>query len=309
MREDRQSQASEGQNLFTHTKRTLPAKKKKHPTPDPKPRTADPSMTPMPSPDDCHPSLREHIREATQEIMRDQLITGVGADWGGCTPERTGSRHGLSTRDVATTSGPIEEVNGLRDRAGEWHTQRVDRSEQQVADGLTRPGVSRTRTQKVGEVAHTLRGVAPSARAVRRLPQSLTEPGEAWRVRPLLTRSRLLSLDGIHGRVRQGATADSTIDRTCALGAWRRSDRIVTDGHDGLLAAMTALFPATPRQRCVVQKPRTVLNAIPQSRTTRGRDRSGRDVDTEEARGCLAPAQRFPGDVPAALSRSHPECA
>jgi len=29
-------------------------------------------------------------------------------------------------------------------------------------------------------------------------------------------------------------------------------DLIVTDGHDGLLAAVTELFPATPRQRCPV---------------------------------------------------------
>src|SRR5436305_4630581 len=40
-------------------------------------------------------------------------------------------------------------------------------------------------------------------------------------------------------------------------------DRIVTDGHDGLLAALTELFAATPRQRCLVHKQRNVLNAIP----------------------------------------------
>src|SRR6478609_7611843 len=40
-------------------------------------------------------------------------------------------------------------------------------------------------------------------------------------------------------------------------------DLIVTDGHDGLLAAVGLLFSATPRQRCVVHKQRNVLNAIP----------------------------------------------
>lgn len=40
-------------------------------------------------------------------------------------------------------------------------------------------------------------------------------------------------------------------------------DLMVTDGHDGLLAAVTALFTATPRQRCVVHKQRNVMNAIP----------------------------------------------
>jgi putative transposase len=40
-------------------------------------------------------------------------------------------------------------------------------------------------------------------------------------------------------------------------------DLIVTDGHDGLLAAVGSLFTATPRQRCLVHKQRNVLNAIP----------------------------------------------
>src|SRR5205085_12631165 len=40
-------------------------------------------------------------------------------------------------------------------------------------------------------------------------------------------------------------------------------DLIVTDGHDGLLAAVKELFAATPRQRCPVHKQRNILNAIP----------------------------------------------
>src|SRR5260370_32246790 len=39
-------------------------------------------------------------------------------------------------------------------------------------------------------------------------------------------------------------------------------DLIVTDGHEGLLSAVSALFPATPRQRCLVHKQRNVMNAI-----------------------------------------------
>ena len=40
-------------------------------------------------------------------------------------------------------------------------------------------------------------------------------------------------------------------------------DLIVTDGHEGLLAAVAELFSATPRQRCLLHKQRNVLNAIP----------------------------------------------
>ena len=101
-----------------------------------------------------------------------------------------------------------------RDRAGELRTQLFDRYkryEQQVADGLTQMVVSGTSTHKVGEVAQTLMGVAPSASSGSWLNQSLTEQFEAWPVRPLLTHYRILSLDGIHYRVRHGTKADSTI--------------------------------------------------------------------------------------------------
>jgi putative transposase len=40
-------------------------------------------------------------------------------------------------------------------------------------------------------------------------------------------------------------------------------DLIVTDGHDGRLSAVSELFSATPRQRCLLHKQRHVLNAIP----------------------------------------------
>jgi transposase-like protein len=138
-------------------------------------------------------------------------------------------------------------------------------------------------------------GVAPSASAVSRLNQTLTQQYEMWRERPLLKHYRILYLDGIHFRVRHGTQTDSTIILTalgvdlegnkevlalracaeedkdgwsCLLQDLRRRgatqmDLIVTDGHEGLLAATLALFPATPRQRCVVHKQRNVMNAIP----------------------------------------------
>jgi transposase-like protein len=40
-------------------------------------------------------------------------------------------------------------------------------------------------------------------------------------------------------------------------------DLILTDGHEGLLAAVSALFTAASRQRCLVHKQRNVMNAIP----------------------------------------------
>jgi putative transposase len=105
----------------------------------------------------------------------------------------------------------------------------------------------------------------------------------------------LSSLYGIHFTVRHGTQTDATMILTalgvdlegrrevlafracaeedkdgwsCLLQDLRNRgvgeiDLGVPDGHDGLLAAVSALFPATPRQRCLVHKQRNVMNAIP----------------------------------------------
>src|SRR5947209_11497295 len=155
--------------------------------------------------------------------------------------------------------------------------------------------VAETSTHIVGGVAQTLMGVAPSASTISRLNQSLTQQFEAWRQRPLQEHWRILYLDGVHFSIRHGEKADATIILT-ALGVdlegnkevlalqacaeeskegWlsllqdvrtrgaTQIDLIVTDGHDGLLAAVAELFSATPRQRCLVHKQRNVLAAIP----------------------------------------------
>jgi putative transposase len=229
------------------------------------------------------------MRVLIEDVMREELEKCVGAEWGECTPERKGYRNGSSTRDLVTSTGRIEDLSVPRDREGQFQTQvfeRYSRYEPEVAEALTEMFVSGTSTHKVGKVAEKLMGGAPSASAVSRLTQTLTEQFEVWRERSLLSHYRILSLDGIHLTVRHGTQTDSTIILT-ALGVdlegekdvlavracaeedkdgWscllqdlrtrgvREIDLMVTDGHDGLLAAVGALFPTPPRQRCLVHK-------------------------------------------------------
>src|SRR5438128_6210054 len=143
--------------------------------------------------------------------------------------------------------------------------------------------VAGTSTHKVGEVAQTLMGFAPSASTISRLNQTLTQQFEAWRERRLQEHWRIVYLDGIHFSIRHGDQADSTIILTAlgvdlaghkevlALRACAEEDKdgwscllqdlrtrgathidlLVTDGHDSLLAAVSEQFAATPRQRCL----------------------------------------------------------
>jgi putative transposase len=146
-----------------------------------------------------------------------------------------------------TPTGRIEDVKVPRDREGEFHTQvfeRYQRYEPEVAEALTQMFVSGVSTHHVGKVAEKLMGGAPSASAVSRLNQTLTEQYEAWRERPLHTHYRVVYLDGIHFTVRHGAKTDATIILT-ALGvdlegsrevlAFRASAEESKDGWNGLL--------------------------------------------------------------------------
>ena len=238
------------------------------------------------------------VRVLIEKVMCEELDQCVGAEWGEYTPNRKGYRNGYYQRDLITSTGRIEDLSVPRDREGQFHTQvfeRYGRYEPEVAEALTEMFVSGTSTHKVGSVAEKLMGAAPSSSAVSRLNHTLTEQYEIWRVRPLFSHYRILYLDGIHFRVRHGTQTDSTIILTAlgvdlegnkdvlALRACAEEDKdgwscllqdlrnrgvteldlIVTDGHDGLLAAVGSLFTATLRQRCIVHKQRNVMNAIP----------------------------------------------
>ena len=238
------------------------------------------------------------VQVLIEQVMREELEQCIGASWGECTPTRRGYRNGSYTRDLVTPTGRMEDLKVPRDRAGAFHTQvfeRYSRYEPEVAEALTDMFVSGTSTHRVGKVAEKLLGVAPSASAVSRLTQALTEQYEAWRERRLLEHYRIIYLDGIHFTVRHGTQTDATMILTalgvdlegsrevlafracaeedkegwsCLLQDLRNRgvseiDLLVTDGHDGLLAAVSALFPLTLRQRCLVHKQRNVMSAIP----------------------------------------------
>lgn len=280
----------------------MPMHQRNHTTAPGSVTTEQPVATQVQTEQAFHEHLRRVMRGAArvvlEEIIREELGNFLQAEWGENTPERRGDRNGTYSRDLVTANGRIEDLKVSRDRAGAFHTQafeRYSRFEPQVAEALTEMFVSRTSTHKVGEVTKTLLGVAASASTVSRLNQTLAERYEAWRVRPLQTHYRMGYLDGVHFTIRHSEKCDSSIIltvlgvdlsgakevlalRVCAEESkegWlsilqdirnrgaTRLDLVVTDGHEGLLGAVTELFTATPRQRCLVHKQRNILNAIP----------------------------------------------
>jgi len=164
--------------------------------------------------------ILQAYRIVIETVMREELDQFIGAAWGECSLKRKGYRNGTYTRDLVTSTGRLEDINVPKDRAGQFHTQafeRYSRYEPHVAEGLTQMFVAGTSTHKVGEVAQTLLGVAPSASTISRLNQTLTQQFEAWRERSLQAHWRIVYLDGVHFSIRNGEKADATIILT-ALG-------------------------------------------------------------------------------------------
>jgi putative transposase len=280
----------------------MPVPKKKRITVEKALSTSEPSSPLLPEQQAFHQHLRalaqSAVRTVLELVMREELDAFIGAAWGECSPKRKGYRNGTYTRDLATATGRLEDLKVPRDREGQFHTQafeRYQRYEPHIAEGLTQMFVAGVSTHKVGEVAQTLMGVAPSASTISRLNQGLTQQFEAWRERRLQEHWRFVYLDGVHFSIRHGDKSDSTMILTAlgvdlagnkevlALRACAEEDKegwacllndlrsrgathidlLVTDGQEGLLAAISEQFAATPRQRCLVHKQRNVLSAIP----------------------------------------------
>src|SRR5260370_36497607 len=201
----------------------MPVHKKNQSTPK-SDRAMTASSPRLPGQQDFHQHPRELIRGATrvvmEEIMQEELSQFLQAEWGESTPTRKGYRNGSYTRDLVTTTGQMEDLKVPRDREGQFHTQafeRYSRYEPQVAAALTEMFGSFTSTHKVGEVAQTLMDEAPSASAISRLNQTLTQQFEAWRERAVHPHWRGVYLDGIHFKIRHGGKCDTSIILT-ALG-------------------------------------------------------------------------------------------
>lgn len=277
----------------------MPVSNKKHTTSGQSP--AVPPL-PLPEQSEFYQHIRAQarigLRVLLERVMQEELQALLGASWGEITPERKGYRNGYYTRDLGTTQGVIEDLKVPRDREGVFQTQVFEnyaRYEPQVEEGLRQMFIAGVSTAKVGEVAEQLIGVAPSKSAVSRLNSDLQVQFKEWRERRLAEHWRVFYCDGIYFDVRHGEQADRmvvlvvlAVDPSGAkevLGfqlsaeeskeGWKavlsdvrkrgvaQLDLAVTDGNDGVIAALKEVFPATPLQRCVVHKQRNVVSHLP----------------------------------------------
>src|SRR5215470_19769927 len=102
---------------------TMPVSQKKRITPENPLSTSEPSSPMLPEQQAFHQHLRtlaqSAVRTVLELVMREELDAFIGAAWGECSPNRKGYRNGTYTRDLATTTGRIEDLKIPRDREGQ----------------------------------------------------------------------------------------------------------------------------------------------------------------------------------------------
>jgi transposase-like protein len=82
-------------------------------------------------------------------------------------------------------------------------------------------------------------------------------------------------------------------------------DLIVTDGHDGLLAAVSELFTAPPSLRCLVRHPAHYPQCYPQARTRGDTSRTCRHLESaDKDRGCCATVSEHSRSIASAIGEA-----
>jgi putative transposase len=244
-----------------------------------------------------HEKMRQAVRLTLVTVLEAEIDAFIGAGPYQRTGQRRAYRNGSYRRSLGTSVGQIEDLEVPRTRQG-FQTQlfeRYQRRQGELDASICQMFVGGVSTSQVGQVIETLTGNAPSASTVSRVFHTLEEEFAAWQQRPLAAEYAYAFADGTYFTViytgqghKMPILAVIGINLTgerevLAFSVGERENQItweelledlkrrgvqhiglwITDGHQAMLNAVEAKFPASQRQRCVKHKMDNVLSYIP----------------------------------------------
>lgn len=242
--------------------------------------------------------LKGMLQLMIRELMQEEVLQHLGAEPHERTPSRRGYRNGRKPRTLNTRIGKLElEVPQVREMDpyhpsvfGRW--QRSERALLATCAEMYFMGVS---TRKVAHVLEEMGGFSLSAATVSRVAAELDEKLEEFRSRPLDDRQWLyLIVDARYEKVRHNGrivsrgvliVAGVNDEGRREILTWRVAEKeseetwlevfgelkrrglrevqlVVSDGHEGIHAALKRLFPSAAWQRCRVHFMRNALNKV-----------------------------------------------
>ena len=238
------------------------------------------------------------LRVMIREVMHEEVTQHLEAEPYERTDSRRGHRNGRKPRTLNTRVGKLEfEIPQVRGTEpynpsifGRW--QRSERALLSACAEMYFMGVS---TRKVSAVLEKMGGFSLSAATVSRVAAELDEKLEEFRSRSLGDRSwPYLIVDARYEKARHAGRIVSRAvlivagvddDGRREILTWRIADResqetwsevfqelkgrglsgvalVVSDGHEGIQAAIERMFPASAWQRCRVHFIRNALNKV-----------------------------------------------
>lgn len=211
--------------------------------------------------------------------------------------ERTDSRNGFRERDLNTRIGTIT-LNVPRHRNQPFKTmifESYSRSEAALMACMAEMVVEGVSTRKVSRVVETLCGTSISKSAVSDLCKALDKDVEDFRSRPISGSYPFLVIDATYFRVRENHRIvpkalmvacgtnehgtkeilglrvfpnESTDTWTEFLTGLKKRGlmdvrMITSDAHEGMIRAISKVFPDVPWQRCQFHFTRNIVNKAP----------------------------------------------
>lgn len=213
------------------------------------------------------------------------------------TSERTDSRNGMRDRDLTTRIGSIT-LHVPRHRNEPFHTmifENYSRSEAGLIACMAEMVVNGVSTRKVSKVIETLCGTSYSKSAVSQLCKDLDKSVEEFRKRPLSGSYPFITVDATYFKVREDhrviSKAFMIAYGTNALGireilgfsVYARESKdswkdfllslrerglkdclmITSDAHEGIIDAISKVFPNASWQRCQFHFMRNISDKAP----------------------------------------------
>ena len=238
----------------------------------------------------------ERFFEEESRRLRDRYL--VADSYERTREQRRGYRNGYYVRDFVTRLGTLR-LKVARSRERSFRPPGLERFERRAPEVmmLIREAFLRgISTRQVGRVVAILTGEAVSAQTVSKLTRGLDRMVKTFQQARLKDEWVYLLLDGVSLRVRRpagrqrvqmlvayGVRADGSRQllgflrsRGESQAAWegllmdlyrrglkgRNLQLIITDGCEGLAAALQIVYPQVPHQRCWVHKMRNILEHV-----------------------------------------------
>ena len=251
---------------------------------------------------DREEAFRKLLQRTLNDILKVESQEQLQAAPYERSDSRLDSRNGLRDRELKTRIGRIT-LAVPRHRNVPFKTLIFDnysRSEAALVTAMAEMVVNGVSTRKVSRVIESLCGTSVSKSSVSEICKNLDKEVESFRNRPLEGRYPFLTVDATHFKVRENnrviskalmiayGTNKQGHREILGFAAYRNESKdtwqdflkslkkrglkgvimITSDGHEGIIHAISEVFPTVPWQRCQFHFSRNVVDKTPKKYQT-----------------------------------------